>query len=99
MTNGFDLKKLPDEFLPDASDLPGDLRQVAGVVGVKKTLRLVDLFRGTQVYFRNLDVLLRKHRDESIRAAYDNGEKVDAIARRCALCSGSIKKILKKSGG
>ena len=73
---------IPDELLPAPEELPGDLALVAEVVGTRLTLELVRRLRGTAVYFRNVDPLLRRHRDRLIRQAYDAGERVPDIARR-----------------
>jgi hypothetical protein len=65
------LHNLPEPDLPPADELPGDLRDVADVVGVRLTLALVDRFRGTYVRFHNLDKIKRSWRDRSIRAEAD----------------------------
>ncbi|MDH5524467.1 MAG: hypothetical protein OEY01_10815 [Desulfobulbaceae bacterium] len=62
---------LPDEALPEITELPGDLSLVAEVIGVRMTLALVERLRGTYVYFRNLDHLTRTRRDDFIRAEID----------------------------
>ena len=88
-----ELKNLPDEALPKAEELPGDLAQVADIVGVLKTLELVDAFRGTYIYFRNLDHLERQWRNRAIRAELDRrmgddeliSKMVPELARRYGL--------------
>ncbi len=86
--------KIPDELMPEVKDLPGDLSQVAEIVGVEKTLELAQLFRGTNVYFCNIDSLIRKKRDNLIRNSYDNGVSPIKLARKHQLSERQIWRIL-----
>ena len=70
---------LPDEYLPAADQLPGELKWIASVVeealpgmGVRITLILAQRFNG-HIYFRRADDFIRKWRDDHIRAEYDAG--------------------------
>jgi Mor family transcriptional regulator len=83
-----DLTKLPDELIPRIEDLPGDLAQLAMIVeeimpgkGVVTVLRMEKEYRGTAIYFHNLDGLRRRVRDAWIIERYNSGEKVADIAR------------------
>ena len=85
---GKDPAKLPDDFIPEIDDLPGDLAQLARILeevvpgqGVRIVLRLEKEYRGTGIYFHNLDGFRRRLRDAWIRARYDGGERVEDIAR------------------
>jgi hypothetical protein len=92
------LKNLPEEALPKAEELPGDLALVAEIVGVRHTLALVDAFRGTYIYCRNLDHLERQCRNRAIRAEIDrrmgDGELISTLvvdlARRYGLVERSV---------
>jgi hypothetical protein len=92
------LNNLPDEALPRAEELPGDLALVAEIVGVRHTLALVEAFRGTYIYCRNLDHLERQCRNRAIRAELDRrmtaGELISKVvpdlARRYGLVERSV---------
>ena len=93
-TNDFCFVDIPEEIMPEAKDLPGDLCDVAEIVGVRKTLQLAQRFRGTHVYFRSIDSLIRKKRNISIREEYDQGVSVSRLARKYKLTSRQIWTIL-----
>lgn len=86
--------EIPAELLPEAKDLPGDLSQIAEIVGVPKTVQLAQRFRGTQVYFCNVDTLIRKKRDNLIRSSYDQGVSSTKLARKHHLSERQIWRIL-----
>jgi Mor family transcriptional regulator len=101
-----DLTKLPDELIPRIEDLPGDLAQLAMIVeeimpgkGVVTVLRMEKEYRGTAIYFHNLDGLRRKVRDTCIKARYDNGVRVPEIARWARLSERQVWTILGKDPG
>lgn len=75
--------------------LPGDLRRIAEVIGVKPTLDLAKAFRGTYLYVHNLDDMLREIRNEEIRAEYTAGKtKVSSLAIKHQLTERQIWNIL-----
>ena len=90
---------IPDGQLPEPHELPGDLALVAEVVGVRLTIELVRRFKGTHVYFRNLDHLLRRHRDRLIRRDYDAGMRAPDIARKYRLSERWVWQILGRPDG
>jgi Mor family transcriptional regulator len=101
-----DLTKLPDEFLPKIDELPGELATLARTIeavapglGVRLTLVLESAFRGTAVYFHNVDNLRRKVRDQRIIERYNAGERVDDIARSVGKSSRHIWNILGREPG
>jgi hypothetical protein len=67
----FDLTRLPDELLPEITELPGQLQDVARVIGVRPALLLEKRFRGTYIYCYKADALRRRLRDKWIRVEYD----------------------------
>lgn len=83
-TEATDIINLPADALPDIDELPGDLRQVAEVVGVEKTMELAQEFRGTAIYFHNIDKFLVRHRDNCIRKDFDKLLSEGKTARRTA---------------
>jgi len=94
-TMGFDITKVPEDLLPASEDLPGDLAEVAEVVGVPLTLKLVERFCGTKVYFHNMDSMLRKCRNRVIRKIYDQGETTVAqLARKFRISERWVSEIL-----
>jgi Mor family transcriptional regulator len=97
-----DLTKLPDDYLPEINDLPGELaqlaREIALVLPEKQAVRLVLLleekYRGTSLYFHNVDALRRKVRNARIVERYTEGERVDDIARSTNMSSRHVWNIL-----
>ncbi len=101
-----DLKSLPDNLVPHIEELPGDLSQLARAIdevvpgfGVKVVLRIAEEFRGTTVYFHNLDALERKARNRLIIEMYDRGVRVPEIARTVRLSERQVWAILGKEPG
>lgn len=97
MGERFNYDEIPEEFIPEVEDLTGDLRDVAQVIGVGLTLKLAQAFRGTSVYFRNIDHIIRKRRNMCIREAYDQGARVNNLARDFKLSKRQIETILSRS--
>ena len=98
--------EIADEFLPTIEELPGDLGHLARVIeglvpgkGVRIVLALADEYRGTTVYFHNIDWLKRRQRDIGIIARYDGGERVADIARDVSLSERQVWKILGREPG
>ena len=77
-----------------ANDLPGELKDIADVIGVLNTIKLAQAFRGCTLYICNIDPLIRKHRNSNIRKAYDQGERVVGLARKHRLSTRQIERIL-----
>lgn len=80
MTEYKKIVEIPEEYRPKIEDLPGDLARIAEEIerslpghGVEKTLLLAQIFRGQPVYFRNIDSLIRRIRNDAIRKEYDRG--------------------------
>ena len=100
------IDELPNDLIPRIDELPGDLSQLARVIdeivpgfGVKVVLRIAEDFRGTNVYFHNLDALLRLARNRLIIERYDYGERVSEIARDVRLSERQVWAILGKEPG
>jgi len=64
------LLQLPDDKLPKAEDLPGQLKKVAGVIGVRATLQLAVAFPGLYIYLHQVGPVWRPVRDAIIVERY-----------------------------
>lgn len=72
---------IPDEYLPRAGELPGELQRIAlgfegefPGQGVRITMALAQLFGGQSLYIRKADEFVRRWRDDSIRRRYNQGD-------------------------
>lgn len=96
-----DPSQIPADLMPGIDDLPGDLSQLARTIeevvpghGVKVVLRIVDEFRGTNIYCRNLDGLKRSVRDRRVIELYSAGMRVPEIARLVHLSERQVWTVL-----
>lgn len=96
----YSIDNLPDEALPELSDLTGDVRILAEMVGVRLALKISERFDGTPARLFGHRRWLIRWRDCQIRAEYDNGgvSGVD-LARRYGLSDRHIWTILGKVPG
>lgn len=89
------IKLIPDA-LPSVDELPGDLALVAEVIGVPMTMKLVQVFRGRYIYFRNLDHLIREKRNQAMRDECDkrclNGDAITRIVKDLATEHGLVER-------
>lgn len=97
------MQNCPDNIIPRIEELPGDLSQLAKAIedvapglGVNIVMRVASEFRGTQIYFHNLDSITRKARNRMIIEKYDNGMKVPEIARIIRLSERQVWTVLGK---
>lgn len=93
---------IPDDYMPEIDELPGDLSRVAAAIdevlpgqGVRITLVIAQVFPGQPLYIRNIEYLVRRWRDDAIRTQYDGGG-VTMLALACdyQLSLARIKQIL-----
>ena len=96
---------IPEPYRPKIEDLPGELSRIAAVIeqhrpgqGVELTLFMAQVFRGQNLYFRNIDYLIRQIRDDAIRRGYDQGAKVKDLALRWHLSKRWVEEILARTG-
>jgi Mor family transcriptional regulator len=101
-----EFENIPDDLIPRVEDLQGDLLLVAQVVesvmpgcGVKVVMRLAAEFRGTYVYFRNLDDIVRTARNRAIVEMYTKGQRVPEIARAVKLSERQVWTVLGSEPG
>lgn len=93
--------EIPEEYLPEIDELPGDLARIATEVeevwpgmGVKIAILIAQLFKGVPIYPHNIDKLLLRIRDDSIRGEYDGGAKVKDLAIKYKLSTRWVENIL-----
>lgn len=96
MADGWNIIELPEDALPDISELSGDLRMLAEIpgIGVAKALVIAQVFGGTPIRVWGVGKWLRRHRDRCIRRDYDNGVPVVELARKYNLSDRRIWDIL-----
>lgn len=98
------IKHIPDEYLPRADELPGELQRIAlgfegefPGQGVRITLALALLFGGQNLYIRKADAFARKWRDAAICKRYRQGDiTVSELASMFRLSATSVFNILGK---
>lgn len=95
------IQSIPDDLIPRIEELPGDLSQLAKAIeeiapglGVKIVLRVASEFRGTHIYFHNLDAIERLVRNRMILEMYDKGKRVPEIARAVRLSERQVWTVL-----
>lgn len=98
-----ELPGIPEEYMPEADELPGDLRLIAMAVnkylpgmGVKVAMILAREFRGQNLYCRNIDYLEKQIRDDAIREAYDQGARIIELGLKWSLCRSAVEKIVSR---
>lgn len=94
----YTIDDMPDEYLPDISELRGDLRMLAELVDVRNALRISALFDGTPARLYGHRRWLIKWRDQEIRAEYDRGGiSIVDLARKVNLSDRHVLTILGKA--
>lgn len=80
-----------DEINPD--ELPEPYRDISKMIGLRNTLKLADKYQGTAIYLPKLDALVRRARDERIRAEF-NGGNYRALARKYGLTETWVRQVI-----
>ena len=75
-------------------ELSGDLRRIADIAGIEAAVKIGRAFKGTYLYIRGIDGLLRILRDVNIKADYDKGVGIRRLSRRYNLTERQIRNIL-----
>lgn len=91
MSNREGAMQAEDELI---GSLSGDLRRIAEVAGLEAAVKIASAFRGTHLYVPGLDEHMRRARDESIRADYDDGVSIRRLSAKYWLTQRGIRKIL-----
>ncbi len=90
--------KLPADALPELTELHGDLKLLAEIVGVEKALIVSQVTDGTALRIYGGRRWVRRYRDQCIRREYDQGDiTVIDLARKHALSERQIYNILGKA--
>lgn len=96
----YTIDDMPDEYLPDMTELNGDLLMLAEMVGVRTALRISALFDGTPARLYGHRRWLIRWRDQEIRAEYDKGGiSIIDLARKVNLSDRHVLTILGKVPG
>ncbi len=74
--------------------LPGDLKRIAEIIGVKPTLKLARELRSIWVYIHSVDDLEREIRDKQIREEFDLLTTTKGLTARAAVDRLAIKHAL-----
>lgn len=92
--------RLPEDAWPELSELTGDLRLVAELIGIGNALLLAQAFDGTPIRLYGIRSWIRRHRDRSIRRDYDAGScTVIELARKHHLSDRQVSNILGRPDG
>ena len=91
------MTKQTDKYQIGINDLPGEIREMAKIIGLKSALKLVAEYGGESVYFHKYDAITRAVRDRAIRAEF-NGTNQKELARKFNLTSHTIRQIIKNAG-
>lgn len=91
---------MPDvEWTKDLApeDLPEPYQEISRMIGLESTLKIADKFQGSTLYLPKMDTVLRKMRDERIKAEF-NGTNHRLLARKYGLTEAWIRQILAERG-
>lgn len=102
MSNNNPIVSIPEEYLPEIAELPGDLRRIAQAMAehyapaeaVRIATLLGQLFPGIPLYMHNVNKLLLTIRDDAIRAERDGGASVKELAIRYRRSTRQIENII-----
>lgn len=86
----------PETYEIKISDLPGEIREIAKLVGLKPALKIATEYSGETVYIPKYDAITRAVRDRAIRAEFDGGNW-KALARKFNLTTRLIRQIVQDS--
>ena len=77
----------------------GTVSELVQILGVENTVRLIEVFGGSQVYIPRLETLTRnEYRNSMICTDCMNGMSYRAVASKYGLSEIAIRKIVKKEG-
>lgn len=74
-------------------DLPESYREIASIIGVENAVKLSEALGGLTYYFPQLETVLRKKRDETIRREF-TGANHRALAKKYNLSEVWIREIV-----
>lgn len=92
-----ELKKLLS--FVEIADLDGDLKEIAELIGVEATMKLVEVYGGSRLYFPVPDqVLIPVRHRRVLKAYFEEGKSIDDIRRETRYGESTIREILFKNG-
>ena len=93
----FLIANMPDEYLPDISELNEDMRLIAERFSVRTALELCEMFAGTDLRLQGHVKWVRNWRNDVICKEYDKGNiSMSALARKYGLGQRWIVTILNR---
>ncbi len=94
---------LPDEWLPPAEKLPGELRHIAETLdayfpglGVRIALILAQRYPSQALYIHSADKFMRNWRDDIMRSLFDQGTTAHTLAGLSGLSERQVWNILSR---
>jgi Mor family transcriptional regulator len=77
------------------SDLPGEIRTIANLIGLNQVLKLANEYGGTSIYVPKFDAITRAVRDRVIKAEF-TGNNHKGLAKKYKLTQRHVRKIIEK---
>ena len=77
------------------SDLQGDQRELAELIGIENYIKMVQRYSGTSIYIAKLDKLLNSKRDAEIIRSF-NGRNYRYLAYKYRLSERAVRDIISK---
>ncbi|MBI4652245.1 hypothetical protein HY745_13425 [Candidatus Desantisbacteria bacterium] len=78
-------------------NLPGDLKDIASLIGIENTFKLVHFRGGSYLIIPKCEGLIKEIRNNKIRELYDQGLRVRDLSCRFNLTDRTIISILKET--
>jgi len=78
----------------EISDLPGQYKEMAEIIGIENTLKLAEHFGKSGFYFRGLEPLIARKKEIYIRENF-NGQNHRELARRTEYSERWVYEIIK----
>lgn len=78
-----------------SSDLHGDQRELAELIGIENYIKMVQRYSGTSIYIAKIDKLLNSKRDAEIIKSF-NGRNYRYLAYKYRLSERTVRDIISK---
>ena len=85
-----------DKYQIRISDLPGEIREIALLIGLKSTLKLVTEYGGESVYLPKYDAVTKAVRNRAILEEF-NGSNIKELAMKFNLTARYIRTIINEA--
>ena len=79
----------------ELSDLQGDQRELAELIGIENYIKMVQRYSGTSIYIAKIDKLLNSKRDAEIIKSF-NGRNYKYLAYKYCLSERTVRDIISK---